>query len=133
MQAPGTPASGDKIDLKALNGSLLYITVKGLKKDITTDFGTTDAIEADVAVLDGDLKATTYDDTLIFPKVLVGQLAKSVGADDPVVVGRLGQGLAKPGKSAPWLLNEPTEADLAVATKYEAYAKERAAATSAPF
>ena len=133
MQAPAAPTSGDKMDLKTLNGALLYISVNGLKRDIVSDFGTSDAIQADVAVLDGEHKATTFTDTLIFPKVLVSQLSKSVGAADPVVVGRLGQGLAKPGKSAPWVLNEPTAADIEVATKYETYAAQRAAEQSAPF
>ena len=133
MQAPHAPTSGDKIDLRAVNGSLLYITVKGVQRDIVTDFGTTDAVSCDVAILDGEQKGTVLEDTLIFPKVLQSQLAQSAGSADPVVVGRLGQGLAKPGKSAPWVLNTPTEADLAIATKYEAYAATKAAEQESPF
>ena len=133
MQAPAAPTSGDKIDLKAVNGALLHITVKAIQRDIVTDFGTTDAVSCDIAVLDGDKKGDVLEDCLIFPKVLQSQLAQSVGAADPVVVGRLGQGLAKPGKSAPWVLNAPTEADLAIAVKYEAYAAQLAAAQESPF
>lgn len=133
MQSPAAPTSGDKIDLKAVNGCLLYITVKGVLRDIATDFGTTDAVQCDIGILDGTQKGEALVDCLIFPKVLQSQLTPSVGAADPVVVGRLGQGLAKPGKSAPWVLNAPTEADMATAAKYEAYAATKAAAQEEPF
>ena len=133
MQAPSAPGSGDKLDLAGLNGSLLHITVVELVKDIDTSFGVTDAIKATVAVLDGKDKGTVLEDTLVFPKVLRGQLVGAVGAADPCIVGRLGQGVAKPGKSAPWMLNAPTADDLAVATKYEAYAKTQQASQSDPF
>jgi hypothetical protein len=127
MQAPAAPGTGDKLDLKSLLGSLLYVTVTEYVTGIETSFGVTDAIRANVAVLDGEHKGDTLNDTLIFPSVLVGQLKSAVGATDPNVVGRLGQGLAKPGKSAPWVLNEPSPADLDVATKYEGYAERRKA------
>lgn len=133
MQAPATPGSGEKLDLKALNGTLLYITVGEHKRDIETSFGPADAIAADVTALDGEHKGETYTDVLVFPRVLVSQLAKAVGSSDPNVVGRLGQGEAKPGKSAPWLLLEPTAEDMAVATKYEAYAAKVAAEQESPF
>jgi hypothetical protein len=43
--------------------------------------------------------------------------------DAEVVVGRLGQGCAKPGRNAPWTLDDPTEADLAEAEAFlEKYA-----------
>lgn len=41
--------------------------------------------------------------------VLVPRLTN---VDDEVVVARLGQGLSKPGKNAPWTLDDPTPADL---------------------
>jgi len=122
MQAPSAPTSGDKLDLKALNGQLLHITVGNVVKGIETSFGVTDAIQADIVVLSGDQKGEELTDTLIFPKVLQSQLAQHVGAADPVILARLGQGIAKPGKSAPWVLNPPTAEDLAVGQKYEAYA-----------
>lgn len=133
MQSPTMPGTGDRVDLKELNGSLLYISVKELVKDVVTEYGPTDAIRCDVAVLDGTKKAESYTDTLIFPSVLVGQLKSAVGSVDPNIVGRLGQGLAKPGRSAPWILNEPTQDDLAVAVKYEKYAAEKAQAQEEPF
>lgn len=133
MQAPSAPASGDKLDLQALNGSLLYITVHEVKRDIETSFGITNAVAASVAVLDGPHKGDVFDDALVFPRVLQSQLAPSAGAADPVVVGRLGQGDAKPGKSKPWLLTSPTADELATAAKYEAFAKQKAAEQEEPF
>lgn len=133
MRAPHTPSSGDRLDLNTVNGALLHVTVHSVKRDVQTSMGASDAVACDVAVLDGEHKGKTFDDVLIFPKVLVGQLSPAAGTDDPVVVGRLGKGEAKPGKSAPWLLLNPSEADLRIASKYEAYAKQQKAAQDSPF
>ncbi len=119
MQAPPAPNDGDKLDLKAINGALLHITVKDIVRDIPTVHGISDAVSADVVVLDGTGKGDTYEDTLIFPKVLRSVLGQVVGTADPVVIGRLGQGEAKPGKSAPWVLQVPTAEDFEVAKRYE--------------
>jgi hypothetical protein len=54
----------------------------------------------------------------VFPKVLASQLRSSVGGK---VIGRLGQGIAKPGQSAPWTLNAATDADKETGRKYLAY------------
>ena len=77
---------------------------------------------------DGDLAAIR--DTLIFPRILVSSLKPNVGK---VVLGRLGKGVAKPGQSAPWTLSAPTEDDIAVARKYDAYKATQVAAQDAPF
>lgn len=109
---------GDKLPYDDLNGSLLLVTVKSVEEGIQTTFGVKDAIKADIAVLDGDHKAERYEDTLIFPKVLVGALRSNVGR---MVLGRLGQGNAKPGQKPPWILAAGTDADKATATKYLDY------------
>ena len=132
MQAASTPAAGDKLPLDDLKGALLYFTVKAKQRNIETQFGPADAVAADVAVLDGSHKGETFEDTLVFPRYLQRQLEAGLEGD-PVVVGRLGRGEAKPGKSAPWELNPPTADDLAVATKYEAYAAQKAAEQESPF
>lgn len=133
MQAPSAPTSGDKVELAKLKGALLHITVKSLQRDIQTLHGMADAISCTIAVLDGDHKGDVYEDTLIFPKILVSQLAPAVGTLDPAVLARLGQGIAKPGKSAPWVLQDPTEADYETGARYEAYAAKKAAEAEAPF
>jgi hypothetical protein len=126
------PSTTTGMDLKELLGSLLLIKVNEIVTGIQTSFGPSDAIRADVATLDGDSKGKTFDDTLIFPKVLQGQLRSNVGKR---VLGRLGQGVAKPGQSAPWTLAAPTPEDIAIAQKYDAYITSQstvAPATSAP-
>ena len=111
--APATAGAG--VDLKALNGALLLITVHSLETGINTVHGLSDAIKADVVVLDGAEKGEEYTDTLLFPKVLQSQLKSRIGAK---VLGRLGQGTAKPGQSAPWVLAEATDADTKVGMAY---------------
>ena len=124
------PASSSGIQWDDLNGTLLLIEVKGHKTGITTAYGTVDAVEADVYALDGDLAGTpagTFDDTLIFPKVLQGQLKSRIGGK---VLGRLGQGEKKPGQSPPWKLAEATEKDKAIGRQFLA---DREAVAAPPF
>jgi hypothetical protein len=108
--APAPP--GATIDYKELNGSLLLITVLGVEKDVATSLGAKDAIRADMVVLDGPNTGDEHPGTLIFPRVLQSQLRSKVGQR---ILGRLGQGTAKPGQSAPWLLNEADDGDKATA------------------
>ena len=49
------------------------------------------------------------------PKVLAVQLRPRIGQK---VLGRLGQGQAKPGQDAPWVLAEATESDVDVALAF---------------
>lgn len=88
-------------------GRLLIIEPLALEKGIPTAFGDADAVRANVYALTSPTEADEFMDTLVFPKLLASQLGRSIGAK---VVGRLGQGTAKSGQSAPWLL-EPATAD----------------------
>lgn len=110
--APGTTSG---IDYKALNGRLLLIRPKSVETDVKTSLGDKDAVRADVIVLDGPEVGEEHSDTLVFPRVLIGQLRSKIGEQ---VLGRLGQGVAKPGQNAPWLLAEATPADVKVGTQY---------------
>ena len=107
-----------------LKGSLLIVEVISLELAIKTSYGVSDAIRANVSVLDGDEEGTVYRDTLIFPKVLISQVKSAMGGK---VLGRLGQGVKKPGQSPPWMLSDATEADKVAARAY------LAASTEAPF
>lgn len=102
------PSSAAGITWADLNGALLIIDVKSVETGIRTLHGDSDAVRADVTVIDGTQTGTVYTDTLVFPKVLQSQLRGNVGQK---VLGRLGQGQAKPGQSAPWLLSEATADD----------------------
>ena len=115
---PAEPTGGDRLPLADVLGDLLLITVHEVVHDIETEYGKSNAVRVDVAVLDGELKATTYADTLIFPRVLQGQLSAKVGG---MVLGRLEQGEKKPGKNPPWRLADPTDDDKETARKYRAH------------
>ena len=121
---------GDKLPLADLEGALLRIDVLEALTDISTSFGIANPIRANVVALDGKNKGDDYDDTLIFPRVLVSQLKGSVGK---VVLGRLGKGTAKSGQSAPWMLSAPTDDDIAVARKYDAHIAEKTAKSEEPW
>lgn len=133
MQAPPAPTSGDKVEWADLNGRLLYITVLDLKRDIETVHGKSDAVSANVVILDGDRKGEELADILVFPRVLRSQLAQLVGKDDNVALGRLGKGNASPGKSAPWILQAATADDHEIGLRWEQHAAAQAAKTDVGF
>jgi hypothetical protein len=108
MSAFATPATATGIDWNDANGSLLLIEPLSIEVAVKTSLGEKDAVRANVAVLDGTLAGEQYSDVLIFPRVLQGQVRSRLGQK---VLGRLGQGVAKAGQSAPWMLSEATEAD----------------------
>jgi hypothetical protein len=118
----GPPASGDRIDWAENKGALMVIEPHSLEVGVSTSNGLSDAIRADVHVITGPGTATDYNDVLVFPKILQSQLRNQLGLK---VVGRLNQGAAQTGKSAPWILDAANEDDIAKA-------KEWAASNNAP-
>jgi hypothetical protein len=128
-----TPAApgGDEVPLNDLLGALLLFTVKEHLPEMETVHGPARPVSCAIAVLDGDHKGDTYPDALMFPRVLISQLKHAVGGGK--VLGRLTQGEKKPGKNAPWKLDDPTEDDKATARKYLAYVAEQAKAEASPF
>jgi hypothetical protein len=115
MSQFAAPAAASGIEWSELNGSLLIVEPREVVKDINTVHGVTDAVRADVTVLDGDQAGKKYDDTLIFPKVLQSQLASRIGQK---VLGRLGQGQAKPSQNPPWMITPATPEDEQKAIAY---------------
>lgn len=112
-----TPGSANAIQWKDLNGALLLFTVTGQEFDMPTKFTKpgekgADPVRVDLIVLDGPQSGETYEDTLVFPRGLIGQLKSKVGSR---VLGRLGQGQAKAGQDPPWLLTAATPEDEKVA------------------
>jgi len=117
MSSPySAPAEPTGISYVDLNGALLLIQVHAIEPDVRTSFSApgvaSPAIRADVTVLDGSQAGEVFEDALVFPKLLQSQLKSRVGQ---LVLGRLGQGTAKPGQSAPWRLSPATETDQATA------------------
>lgn len=117
-------AGGDKLPFKErgadLLGALVLIQVHEVIEKIKTihtrpgEEGS-DAVRADVAVLSGPLAGEYFGNTLIFPKVLVSSLRGKLGKQ---VLGRFGQGQAKPGQNAAWTLMPYTDPDIPVAQDY---------------
>lgn len=104
------PASTTGLDLNANEGALLMFKPTGIKEGISTTFGTSDAVETNVVILDGPNAGEKLNDVLIFPKVLQSQLKKHIDTG-MIVLGRLGKGVAKQGQSAPWTLSDSTPDD----------------------
>ncbi len=90
-------------------GALLLIEPKSFEQGIQTSFGAADAVKADIHVLTGPDTAEEFPEALVFPKLLASQLKSQIGNK---VAGRLAQGSAKPGQSAPWLLGPATPEDI---------------------
>ena len=109
-------AGGDQVKIPELLGGLVLITVREYRDKITTSFGESDAVAVDLSVLDGPKAGEIYENALLFQRALVGSLRSATGGEP--VLGRIGQGTAKPGQSAPYILLPYTDADAAVATAW---------------
>lgn len=116
MNEFSAPAAGGQFNFPDHLGHLLIIEVESYETGIVTSLGEKDAVRA--VVHDVDAQETT-EDALIFPRVLVGGLKGRVGQK---VLGVLGQGVAKPGQNAPWVLNDAS-GDPAAAARATAYLK----------
>lgn len=108
--APPAAATGG-IKWADHHGALLIIQPVSEEKNIQTANGARDAIRANAYVIDGPGAPETYEDTLIFPKVLVSQLRPRLGQ---LVIGRVAQGASKPGQNPPWILAEATVEDVSL-------------------
>jgi len=106
------PASAAGFQWEDHKGALLIVEPTSVETGIPTSFGDKDAVRATITVVDGTDAGEVYSDTLIFPRALIGQLKSNVGKK---VLGRVSQGNAKPGQKPPWLLSDPTPADVTAA------------------
>lgn len=106
---PPSAQSGDFVKVADLNNHLLIITPTEFKTGIITALGEAEAIQVNVVDLDTNEE---HSDVLFFNKALVSALKPNIGAQ---VLARIGQGTAKPGKSAPWILVDATNDSAAVA------------------
>lgn len=98
----GDTGGGEKITDYA--GSPLLIRPRRFEQGIQTDYGVTDAVEADWIILDGSDGGAVHTG-MVFSSILVKALHRYLESPNPLTLGVIGQGTAKPGKSAPWLLN----------------------------
>lgn len=94
--------ASESVKVADLAGHLLIITPIEYKTGIQTVHGLAEAVEVEVVDLDAD---TTYGSVLWFNVALRNALKNKIGQK---VLARIGQGAAKPGKSAPWILVDAT-------------------------
>ena len=118
---PPDTNSGDFVKMADLNGHLCIFTPVEFIDSITTAMGETQAIKATVVDLDTNEE---HEDVLLFNKAIITSLKANIGAQ---VLARVGQGIAKPGKSAPWILNDATT-DATAVTKATTYLAAKATA-----
>jgi hypothetical protein len=100
-----------------LLGHLCIFSPVGYEVDVQTVNGASDVVVVDVVDLDDD-GGTEHDAVWFFSVGLRNALKRYV--PDGKVLARIGQGAAKPGKNAPWILVDATgsAADVAKATAY---------------
>ena len=97
---PSMNESGPKV--ADLAGQLLIITPTEYKTGIKTIHGDAEAVEVSLVNLDTN---KSYESVLFFNVALRSALKSKIGQK---VLARIGQGTAKPGKSAPWILLDAT-------------------------
>lgn len=97
-----------------LAGALLIITPVEYKTGIPTVHGEAEAVEVNIINLDTN---KAHDGLLWFNVALRNALKNKIGQK---VLARIGQGTAKPGKSAPWILLDASS-DATAIEKANAY------------
>lgn len=101
-------SSSESIRITDLENRLIIVVPDGDEVTIETSRGPADA--RPVKVLDVDA-GTGWQEGIVFQRALRAQLGRASAAGSPLV-GRLGRGPASPGKSAPWLIEDPSDAEL---------------------
>ena len=111
--APSTSA-GAVLKPADLEGHLLVVEPEEFIENMPTSMGTTDAIRVTVHDITDGVSA---DSVLWFNKVLTRNLRDRIGQK---VLAVMGQGTARPGQSAPWILIDASSQPDAVkaATEY---------------
>lgn len=111
------PGSTSSIKFSDHEGQLALIWAR-TEKQHTYDGETKDVIQGDVVILNppngGPIE---YKNTMIFPRVMQGQIRGNIGTNKPNL-GRIGKGEAKPRQTAPWVLLDPNEEDKKMAVAY---------------
>jgi hypothetical protein len=95
-------SNNESVKVADLNGHLLILEALEYKTGIPTVHGDADAIEVRINDLDTGFN---HESVLFFNVALKNALKTKIGQK---VLARIGQGTAKPGKSAPWILVDAT-------------------------
>ncbi len=125
MEAFASPAAASTGPKPAdLQGQLLIFKPIEYRSGIETVNGPADAISCDITNLDTNQE---YSDVLFFNIAIRNALRPLIGQR---VLGRIQQGVAKPGKTAPWIIVDAS-ADQAAIAQASAYKPGAAAAPAA--
>lgn len=116
----------ESVKVADLNGQLLIIEPIEYKTGIETVHGPADAVEVNIVNLDNN--NAIHNNVLFFNVALKNALKTKIGQK---VLARIGQGTAKPGKSAPWILLDAT-ADATAVAKANAFISSAPAVAVAP-
>jgi hypothetical protein len=117
--------ANETVKVADLAGHLLIVRPVEYKTGIATVHGDAEAIEVNIVDLDTNKE---HSSLLWFNVALRNALKTKIGQS---VLARIGQGAAKPGKSAPWVLVDATS-DAAAVAKANAYISGNAAPAAAP-
>jgi hypothetical protein len=115
----------ESVKVADLNGHLLILEAIEYKTGIPTVHGDADAIEVRINDLE---TGHTHESVLFFNVALKNALKTKIGQK---VLARIGQGQAKAGKSAPWILVDAT-GDADAVAKANAFIAGTPAVASAP-
>lgn len=132
--------AGAYVAVKDLLGELVLFTPSEYVEEVTTDFGTKDAVTTDLVVLTAEGGPVEYQDVMIFQGSLIGQLKRKVPAytngvlvrEGRKMLGVIAKGEAKKGQNAPYILQAPDDAQKQVARDYLAGRTIEQATESAP-
>jgi hypothetical protein len=122
--SPGNTSS-ESVKVADLANHLLIITPTEYKTGIQTVHGIAEAVEVNVYDLDTN---TEHNSLLWFNVALRNALKTKINQK---ILARIGQGQAKPGKSAPWILLDATT-DAQALTRANAYLAAPPAPATAP-
>lgn len=98
---PTGPGSGEKIT--SFLGYLLLVKPLEYIPTMDTSNGPSDAVRADVVLIDGPQPGYTARAIYVFQKGLKRDLRAALDGQRPFMLGRLAMGEAKPGKNAPYI------------------------------
>jgi hypothetical protein len=115
----------ESVKVADLNGHLLILEAIEYKTGIPTVHGDADAIEVRINDLD---TGYSHESVLFFNVALKNALKTKIGQK---VLARIGQGQAKAGKSAPWILIDAT-GDAEAVAKANAFIAGTPAVAAAP-
>lgn len=112
---PSGAGDGSKIS-DDLNQAVLIRPTEYIQSMKTTQ-GVTDAVKADWIVLTGPNQGQVRNASLIFQKVLKGELTRIMGTPKPLMVAVVSMGEARNGNNAPYLFAPADEATKALAAQ----------------